>query len=52
MFIADAMTALDERALYIAMGEEGSTISRIERPEADGTRSFRLAIRSALSAAC
>jgi hypothetical protein len=30
MFIAGALTILDERALYIAMGEEGSTISRIE----------------------
>jgi hypothetical protein len=40
-FIAGAMTVLDERALYIAMGEEGTTISRIERPEADGTSFFQ-----------
>jgi hypothetical protein len=36
MFIAGAMTVLDERALYLAMGEEGSTIVRIERPDPDG----------------
>jgi hypothetical protein len=41
MFIAGAMKVLDERALYIAMGEEGSTIARIERPDPDGTAFFQ-----------
>jgi hypothetical protein len=40
MFIAGAMKVLDERALYIAMGEGGSTITRIERPDPDGTPFF------------
>jgi hypothetical protein len=41
-FIAGAMTVLDERAFYIAMGEEGSTIARIERPNPDGTAFFQV----------
>jgi hypothetical protein len=41
MFSAGAMKVLDERALYIAMGEEGTTIARIERPDPDGTAFFQ-----------